>query len=68
MELLQDFLSIVEKISKDFQGTNAFERSGWIPFNDSAADVVGVGFKTARTTLSQIDGVRLSETKGAHNS
>ena len=53
------------KNEKDLQGFNAF---GWIPFNESAADIAGVGFKTEPTTQHQIGGVRLSETKGAHKS
>ena len=39
-----------------------------MPFDDLAAGVVEVGYKAGLTTPSQIDGVRLSETKGAHKS
>ena len=52
----------------DLQGFDAFERSVWVPFNDLAAGIVGAGNKTEPTTPSQVDGVRLSETKGAHKS
>ena len=47
------------------QDFNAF---GWSPFNDWAAGIVEVGYKTGPMSQSQIDGVRLSETKGAHKS
>ena len=47
------------------QDFNAF---GWTSFDDLAAGIVGMGYKTGATTPSQIGGVRLSETKGAHRS
>ena len=47
---------------KYLQGFNAL---GGTPFNDSAEDIVEMGYKTGPTP-SQIGGVRLSETKGAH--
>ena len=53
---------------KDLKDLGAFERSGGIVFSDLAAEIAGLGFKTAPTTPHQIDGVRLSETKGAHKS
>ena len=34
------------KNKKDLQGFGAF---GWVPYNDLAADIVGVGFKTEPT-------------------
>ena len=51
---------------KDSEGPGAFD--GRVPFSDSAADIAGVGYKTAPTTPSQTDGVRLSKAKGAHKS
>ena len=50
------------------QGVDVFERSEWISFNDKAAGVVRVGYKTGQTTLFRIDGVRPSEAKGAQKS
>ena len=35
---------------KDHEGTDSLERSGRVLFNDSAADIAGVGFKTEPTT------------------
>ena len=51
---------------KDLEGFDAFD--GKIPFSDLAADIAGVGYKTGTTTPSYIDGVRISEAKGAHKS
>ena len=53
---------------KNQKNLNGFNVLGWTPLNDVAAGVVGVGYKTGLTTLIQIDGMRLSETKGAHES
>ena len=59
------FVDCRKKI-EDLEGFDAFD--GRMPFSDLAADISGVGYKTGPTTPSQIDGVRLSETKGAHKS
>ena len=53
---------------KDLEGPDAFERSGGVLFNDPAVDIAGVGYQTGLGTSHKIGGVRLSETKGAHES
>ena len=59
------FVGCRKKI-KVVEGSDAFD--GKVPFNDLAGGIVGLGYRTGPTTPSQIDGVRLSETKGAHES
>ena len=44
----------MSKKEKDLGGFDAFERSGKILFNDLAADIAGVNFKTEPTTPHQI--------------
>ena len=51
---------------KVIEGFDAFDERA--PFNDLADDIVGVDYKTGPAIPYQFDGVRLSETKGAHKS
>ena len=39
-----------QELARNPQDMDAFERSGWVPFSDLAADIAGVGFKTEPTT------------------
>ena len=65
MSLIFRYSSPVVEKKKKPQDPSAF---GWEPFNDLDAVIAGLGYKTGETTPSQIDGVRLSETKEAHKS
>ena len=58
----------LSKKEEDLEGLDAFGRSGRVLLRYLAADIAGVGFKKEPTTPHQIDGVRLSKSKGAHKS
>ena len=67
MDFPRFFVACRKKI-KVLESFDALERNGKVLFNDLAVDIAGVGFKTEPTNPHQIDGVRLSKTKGAHKS
>ena len=70
MEVLDvsDFPIFVVGCRKNRNYLQDFNAFGWKPFIDWAENIVGMGYKTGPTTPPQIDGARLSETKGAHKS